>query len=491
MLLSVAKCRKLATEARLENEGYWALPALLVLAFQFRMLYHWFHQWPLYGGDRVFHLFAGYAWAQNGRVPYADLWNVRPPGMHELTALLALLSGGNQEVLFALTTILSIALTAGIVGGAGYYMRHLTGLPFAGFTVGVLLALYLPLWKDSVSGPRLRLVMLGCLILSLELFRRRRAFWSGLTSTLGALFYLGGAGLPFVILFGWWRRSRQDDGDDQCHWRALLGAMVATVIILFPIAITGAFIPMIIQVVVAPLAVAGEQRGIWSVLKLLNGNLQPYVSLVYVGSVALGIRLWQSLRHDRPLSGYWVLIGFALWFVFRVAYVEFDGPRDALGLVVVFILLIGMIFTALPSDVENIGTWISPSHLLAVVLVLSVVTGLPWAAGDEPEFGGRGTALVAVYNEGDIDTGCHTNLWDDEIRWKATFPWGEWTADSDLDVDCFGADPVEDYKFLRERCDQSKLFSNGRLLTADCNGDVVELFSHRGGESSGVVSAGL
>lgn len=408
-------------------------------AFAFHSLrYALFKGWPNIGTDQAFFQHAGWYVTQGAKI-YIDIWDPKPPAVIETTTLLAFISNGNILVLHilsivvtALATALSAVFVTRIVAGITDNERGaiLAGLVFNSFPF-IIMNPFLGFGMKTLT------VMFG--LVSIASAMSDRPYISGAAAVISTAYWQFAvifAVIPLLIL------SRKDYG------RYLAGGVVLSGLILMPIVYWGAFTPMLVEAVVAPVT-SGETQSF--LYRLVKGTLAIGWSLplCLLGIVGLALQI-----SNRGKGRLWTLLLF-LWFSLQIFVFDYDGTDD---LIIGFVLVsigIGLLYEYEFSF--NIK-WYLEGLIIAMVIVNAVTLGgagvvthpidytgsdaesplLPrsivWAANqagyDSYQIGG-----IPVYESHVVDspygtkeiprmywdkirpTSCHYRLSDLELRW--------------------------------------------------------------------------
>lgn len=312
---------------------------------------------PAMNVDSALFQHAGW-YVTQGAVPYLDIWDIKPPLAIETTAFLAILVGGDPYRLH----LLSVAVTAGAAVSCALLVfvlaHHLTENSRVAF-LAALTPLTVPgFYYLSANGfrPKYLTLCLGLAALALQL--RDRPLFAGVAAATSAGYWQYG-GLFAIIVVGMTLEKR----DRRALVRQLLGMALVTALVLAPIVLWGAVVPMLVEVLYVPLTTQGTQ----SVLQRL-GKLLLYLAYALV-PVTLGAYGLLADRSRLP-RGWWVYLGAAFGGL-QVLF-DLDSAPD-LYVLVMFLALGFALFVARAEPRTR--------RVLSVVLAAIVLVNAVWVGG--------------------------------------------------------------------------------------------------------------
>jgi hypothetical protein len=295
-----------------------------------------------------------------GAVPYINIWDIKPPLTMGTTTILALISGGDMFILHVLSVLLTSTLMIGTLMMLGILIHRVTGSGISGIAAGLSMMALPGFSTLAILGFRPKYPMLLLGLLSIHLMLERRPFLAGVCAAAATGFILHGTIFPIMVGFMAiqhrdWRGLR----------RSLAGMALTTLIVITPILLWNAFIPMLVEVLFAPLLVAGKNT-FQEVLMKFTEHTKYTILLAPLGAVGLTYSGLQDLRER-----WWFVLG-ALFFGYQVVFLDFDGFPDLFGLWAFLSLGVGLITAASRSAFHlPIG---------AVVLALALVSSI-WLGG--------------------------------------------------------------------------------------------------------------
>lgn len=306
------------------------------------VLYH-------YGGNL---LIRGYA-------PYLHHSDIKPPALYDTTALIALVApqspwtqfwiGAGLSAVCAITAVVLVGLITGRATGSNCAALAAGFVPVA-FPTFLTLPLT-GLWSKYLA------IVFG-LAAFYVLLDERYLLAAGL-ATLAAGYWQWVAIVPAVVLAETWRT----DADMR---RVLAVAGGVTAVVVAPIVLAGAAVPMIEQVIIKPI-VGGNRSELGVVARIVK--LHDFARFVWplfaAGVVGGGYRLAESARgRPTPRATWWAAAGL-VWTLAQLAFFDFDWTPDVLLFVVFAGLGLGLFVGRLrPSD-----------RVLAVTLVALIAAG--------------------------------------------------------------------------------------------------------------------
>lgn len=307
------------------------------------------------GPDALFLEHAGWYVTQGG-VPYVEIWDVKPPLSIETTAVLSLLTGGNMLALHVLATVLTVVLGVGITLLVFRLVADVTDDEFAGLVAGLFILAYPGFHYFAGQGFSSKFFALFFGLLAVHLAQRGRTAVAAAVATLSPAYWQFGLVFPAIVLgYAALDRSPRTVGRS-------VGAMgTVTVVVLGPIVLWDALVPMVGQVIFTGFVVP-ESNSVFQRLArgfLFFGYLPPLVLLGTYGLARAGI--------DDPESLWWALVGTG-WFAVQSLFLDFDAYPDLIGTVVFVGVGVGFLYDRLRKTNRRV--------VFASVAVLVVVSAV-------------------------------------------------------------------------------------------------------------------
>ena len=306
--------------------------------------------------DAVFFQHAGW-YVTQGAVPYVDIWDIKPPLAIGTTTVLAALTGDPHTL-----HLVSVALTAGAAVGCsllvGLLAHRLTGDGLAALLAGWTLLAMPAFYRLSANGFRPKYLTLffglGALVLAL----RDRPLLAGMAAAASGGYWQYGA-IFAVLVVGIAVRARDRRG----LARQFVGMALVTAVAVVPIALSGALVPMLVEVVYVPLTTQGARPAFERLGKLLFYLAYALVP-VAVGLYGLATARGHFERH------WWVFVGGA-WGALQILF-DLDSAPDLYLLVTFLSLGVALaVAGASPTRRRRIAT------VLATVVLLNAL----WVGG--------------------------------------------------------------------------------------------------------------
>lgn len=337
---------------------------------------------PALNVDSAFFQHAGW-YVTQGAVPYADIWDIKPPLTIETTAVLSVLAGGAPFT----HHLLSVAVTGGAAVGCsllvGVLAYHLTEDAWASLGAGLVLLTVPGFYYLSANGfrPKYLTLCLGLAALALQL--RDHPLLAGIAAAASAGYWQYGAIFALLVLgLAFERRDRATPA------YALVGMAAVTMLVVLPVTVRGATVPMLVEVLYVPLTTRDAQ----TLLQRL-GKLLFYLAYALVPAVLGAYGL--ATNRDRLPERWWVYVGVG-WGALQVL-LDLDSAPD-LYLLVVFLALGVALFVA---DADSR----TRQRLIAGLLGIALLNTL-WVGGIVQNPTGQGTgATDATDTESGFDIG--------------------------------------------------------------------------------------
>lgn len=282
-----------------------------------------FRSRPLLNADAAVFQHGGWYILQ-GAIPYVDFWDPKPPLTFETTAVLAMIAGENMYWLHVLSVLATAGAAIGITLVVGLLTYELTQNEMAGLVSGlVMLTLpgfhYLPTFGFRPKYFALLFGLVGILFVL-----RDRPLLAGGAAAASPAYWQFGLVFPLLVIGMAARRDPRSDTP-----RALIGATAVSVVVLLPIVLWDAFVPMVVETILASIHTPEEQSLLF---RLGKGPLVlGYTTVVVLVGLSGLVRLVADQR-DRVL---WVVV-LGLWAAVQILVFDFDSYPDLfLGMVLV------------------------------------------------------------------------------------------------------------------------------------------------------------
>lgn len=273
--------------------------------------------------DAAFFQHAGW-YVTQGAIPYLDIWDIKPPLAIETTAVLATLTGGDPLFLHLSSVAIMTLAAVGCSLLVGVLAHRLTDDGLAALLAGCTLLAMPAFYRLSANGFRPKyltlLLGLGALVLALE----RRPLLAGAAAAASAGYWQYGA-IFAVLALG--------IAGERNGWRALartvLGMALVTAAAVVPIALSGALVPMLVEVVYVPLTAQGAHP--------ITERLGKLVLYLAYALVPVAVGLYGLVADRERFHEHWWLYAGAAWGAFQLLF-DLDSAPD-LYLLVTFLAL--------------------------------------------------------------------------------------------------------------------------------------------------------
>lgn len=362
------------TRFQIHDSWLVILGLITSLLFVKQFVEYFLTEWPAIATDPAFFQHTGWYILQGG-VPYIDVWDVNPPVPFGITAVLAAISGGDMLALHALSSALTTLVAAVSVILVGWVARLMTGRDAAAVAAGLTMLVVPEVFLLPPEGVRAQFYVLFFGTLALALVLRDRPFLAGAVAALSAgSWQMGIVFVPLIVGIAF-----QRNGTRNALSGVAGGGLVAGVIILV-FAATGAFVPMIVQTVRAPL-IAGPSN------TLAESGYSVLLVLGY-GSILLPVAFfgWGHAAICNLRDRWWLLAG-GVTLTYQVLTIDMDGSTDALLWLafVAFGVAIAVERTiawqSTPTDCHSTNSSHTARDRWRVVIAMIVVIGLLVPAG--------------------------------------------------------------------------------------------------------------
>jgi hypothetical protein len=386
---------------------WWLLGAGVLLTTFLAWILFPLPETPSLAPDNLLFQYAGYQWVE-GHPMYLAIWDLKPPGVFEASALLAVVAGGDPMVHHWLSVVTTNLLLVANVILIAKLTHSLTGRPGPALLAGFSLLASPAVVTYAMVGIYAEYYVIFLGLLSLWWIRTERYALSGFAGALATAFHPTAIVFPAIVLAAAAARRRP-------KLPSVVAAMAgATVVILLPVALSGALVPMLNQVVGGTIAGPGGADVAANVSKLLT-ELDRFVifdleisgrfTWLFVAGGLLGASA--ALVRDRETWPYAVP---ALWFLLKVLVLDYDSFLDLLLLLAFAGLGLGLAF-------RSRARWQTPVLAgLAALLALSVLAALPVYAQLPPGAAGDPAGMLKFYFDATPPPRCHLRMSGAELQ---------------------------------------------------------------------------
>lgn len=290
--------------------------------------------------DETLFAYTGWLWAHTRFTPYLHVWDVKPPGIHELSAVLSILAGGNPVIaalFYSIAMIAAMTLTALLIG---LLVFEYTEDIFASYAAGSFLLIYPVYYRLSALGlrPKHFTAVFGLAAIYYSL--QDRWLLAGVLSATAAGFWQLGIIFPLSVLGMSTQSSRTDVS------KVIVGGLGAAVMILLPVVLSGwdAVIAMLIQIFGPPIVVQEPLA--------LTDRIDQFHQFSGLGLPIIVLGVSAAVIASVEYSTKW-LSGVAIWYLFQVFILDLDGYPDLILLLVV--AAIGYGFAVHRLEAQSLG----------------------------------------------------------------------------------------------------------------------------------------
>jgi hypothetical protein len=318
-----------------------------------------YHTYPPINLDAALYQYEGWQITQ-GRILYADMWELKPPLSAETPAILAVISGDDMLLLHWLNLALMCAMIVGSVRLVGQLVYDNTQNAEAAVVAGLALLTLTSFTRLGTYGFRPKYMTLFFGLLSIVLADRDRPFWSGVCLALAGGHWQ--PGVLFVPVAGW-QMFRKNGLRHTWVLRMIFGAALVTFLAVLPNIIDGSLNAMFDQVVKWNIEQPNQQFGLTRALRRIVEKVRFGLAVWIWGT--LGV-VW-SLTRLQAKRG-WLVIGFVL-FAVQVAEIDFDNTPDLFVMMAFIAMGTGVLFADIMSGDMR-------SHGRQAVVVIAGMYGL-------------------------------------------------------------------------------------------------------------------
>lgn len=328
------------------------------------------HERPALKDSIIFEYIGWYL--STGADLYVDAWEVKPPLNFEITAVLAVLSGGSVTVQHWLGVAVSTVAALACLLLVGALVRDLGGSGYAAavgaISVYALAAFY---WR-AAFGYKAKYVVIAAGLLAIYLARRDRPLSAGVAGAAAVGLWQLGVVYPVLAFLVAFQR-----GGRTAVYRFAGGATAALVMVFAPVVLlwdaTGA---MLVQVVFTPLLVS-EGGTLLSRLFFAIALFGPAVFVVGLGGLGVVRAAVPPLRRD----AWWLPAG-AAWFLVVVLLFDLDYFPDLFPLLAFAGVGVGLAVDGLDGDARLAATALVGGAVVASVVTLGSFYGFaPYPVG--------------------------------------------------------------------------------------------------------------
>ena len=323
-------------------------------------------------------------WLLNGAELYVDIWDLKPPLIYGVAALLALLSGGNMAVLHVLSVCLTVVTVVTGVTLVGVLVHRLTGDGVASVVGASTMFVLTALYGFPFAGLRPKYFAFLFGVAALLSTVAGRPFLSGVAGGVAAGFWQLAAPLALLVV----GMSLQRHGW-RAMWRTIAGGLTVTVLTVLPFVLQGNAVPLVVETVIAP--IYGIEEFSVGARLLMFGLEFGYGAFV----VPLAVAGWIAGLRDNYREYWWVAVGGVLYTV--QLFLEFLGAIELFLLVVFFAVGVGL----LVSCTSTPGQKTALAGCIVLLVVLSAYWSLALVTIVSPVPPGK-SAVEAAYEESKV-----------------------------------------------------------------------------------------
>ena len=293
-------------------------------------------------GDSIIFEYYGWYLARGARL-YVDMWEVKPPLSYQTTAVLSLLSGGDQLLYHALSVALTNAAVVASVVLVGVLAAEVGGDARAGFVAGLAVYASPVAFVRATYGFKSKYFVVLAGLLAVLLLLRDRPLSGGVAAAAAVGYWQLAVVFPLVAV-----GLAVQRGGRRALARVAAGGAAMAALTLGPVVARGGLVPMLSQTVLAPLLVGGS--------KPLARRLSWLVELFQFGTVVAllgGAGVALAVASDRRRN--WWLAVVWCWFAGHLVFVNFDYYADLLPLLFVNGVAVGALVGRLPDRLPVAG----------------------------------------------------------------------------------------------------------------------------------------
>jgi hypothetical protein len=298
-------------------------------------------------------------WLARGARLYVDLWEVKPPLSFEVTAGLALLSGGDVRTYHLLAVAFMAGCLVATCALAATYAADRTGDPLAAVATGLGPLALAPLYWRGLLGFKAKLLVCALVVAALVAVGRDRELLAGLAAGFAVATWQAAVAVPAVLL-----GRALGAGERQATARLAAGSLLAGGVVLAPVLAWGALPAMVTETVLVPLLGTGGGGTPVGRAGRAAAQLGPALVVLLVGVLGFVAR---ARRAGPPTAAL-----LTAWFGGLVLFVDYDAAPDLFVAFVVAALGVGAAVSAARDRNLLAGAHLRPILALAVLLVAGV-----------------------------------------------------------------------------------------------------------------------
>ncbi|MCT9097024.1 DolP-mannose mannosyltransferase [Haloarchaeobius sp. HME9146] len=287
--------------------------------------------------DVLYYLHFGWSITQ-GVTPYVHFWDPKPPLVHELSFLMATITGENMLLLY----IFSIAVTglAAVLCGVlvALLTFELTDSGSAAVFSAAALYSFAGFHITASQGyrPKFFAALFG--LLGIYLLLKERNFSAGLFTAMSAAFWQ--LAIIYVLVVAGYLIFHRDK--TSLLW-LVAGALTAVILVVFPFFIWWDVTALVGGAIIAPLSSSDS----WSLLELLtrlyNVPLRlKYATIVVVFAIPATVTAVADDERDPVIA-----VAGTAWFALQILFLDFDGTVDLVVCFPFVAILMGYYFSSL------------------------------------------------------------------------------------------------------------------------------------------------
>lgn len=371
--------------------------------------------------DSALFLYSGQRLA-DGASTYQYVWDIKPPAIHELSGLIAVLVGGNPVLMELLTTALTGAAIIGIATLVTVLASEYGASSIAAVAAGLLILSFPYLFWLASTGIRPKYFALLTGLAGLWYARQDRPLIAMALVTVAPAFWplalgFSVSGLLIVV----------DRHQVSARLIGQLGATSAavTAVIMGPFVITGVTPTLLSQVVATPF-LASETATIST--RLVDIAHQLHVTTVVVVSGLLGSGLHAYHKRTIQATTPLFLLG---WFTIGILLFDFDGAADLIPLWVVSLVGAGLCIQYICFERGPVSLRVE-QWMIVAVLTGGVILAA-WVVSPASIATRSGGEVANLFWAQEVSTTCHVRLSKPEMAWMNAV--GHSTGQSRCDVD--------------------------------------------------------
>ena len=357
-------------------ENWWAVLVVGAVAVVGLATAIKFARSPFYvNKDSALFQHGGWYLGQGARL-YVDIWDLKPPLIFWLSAVLAVASFGNMAVLHVYGVLAAVAAVVGGLIFVGLTAHRITDDGFAAVVAAGTMLVLSSVYTFPYAGIRPKYFAFLCGAGALYFAASDRHLASGISAALAAGFWqLGGVLAVLVVGIALQRGGVRPAG------RTVAGGLAVATLTVLPFVLTGRTVPLLAEVVLAP--IYGVER------YTIPSRLLTFLIELGPGILVVPVAVFGWLRAVQRDRQYWWLAAGGSVYLLQV-FLEFQGAIE-LVLVFVFVALgVAVVAAQLPRP--------SRRTVLAGCLAVLVLTTLYWSESPITPVKDEVKDLKAEYN---------------------------------------------------------------------------------------------